>query len=173
MDNNYDESNVEEIMNSPLLSTKKLLGYPIEDHSFDVDILMNINAALTTLYQLGVIERPSMILSEDDTYDIIFSGAGPDIKNLAAMYFLYKTKLAFDSSTMSASVIEVTNKLIAEAEFRLMASYNPKGCFETKDEIPLIPLEPAEPVDPPSIPLVPLEPAIPIKPDEDGGENSK
>lgn len=173
MDNYEDESRIEEIMNSPLLSTKKLLGYPIEDHSFDIDILMNINAALTTLYQLGVIESPTMILSENDIYDVIFPGAGMDVKNLAAMYFLYKTKLVIDSSTMPASVIEVTKELIAEAEFRLTSTYNPKGCFEVKDETPLIPLEPAELVDPPSIPIVPLEPAVPIKPDEDGGENSK
>lgn len=38
---------------SILNSTKKVLGFPEDDDSFDVDILMHINTVFSVLYQIG------------------------------------------------------------------------------------------------------------------------
>lgn len=118
------------LYNSILFSVKKLTGTPIEDDSFDLDIMLNINAASSTLYQLGVLKNPFTVTSKDDTYEDLIPGGTEDVINLIKMYFVYKTRLGFDSSTLSSSMIEVLKELIREAEYRLQISFNPSGLFE-------------------------------------------
>lgn len=118
------------LSNSILFSVKKLIGTPIEDNSFDLDIMLNINAASSTLYQLGVLKNPFTVTSNDDTYEDLIPGGTEDIVNLIKMYFVYKTRLGFDSSTLSSSMIEVLKELIRESEYRLQISFNPEGLFE-------------------------------------------
>lgn len=120
-----------DITNSVLSSVKKLIGIPEDEESFDVDVMLNINAASSTLFQLGVLERPYTITSKEDTYDDLIPGASEDIINQIKMYFVYKTRLGFDPPS-SATVTEVLNEMIKEAEYRLMISFNPKDTFERK-----------------------------------------
>lgn len=118
------------ISDSILSSVKKLIGIPDEDKSFDVDIMLNINAASSVLFQLGVLEKAYTVTSKDDTYNDLIPGATDDVINQIKMYFVYKTKLGFDSSTLSGSVIEVIKEMIKETEWRLMVTFNPKTTFE-------------------------------------------
>lgn len=120
----------ENVFDSILLSVKKLIGISEDDISFDLDIMLNINAASSTLYQLGVLKKPYTITSKEDTYSDLIPDGSDDVKNQIKMYFVYKTKLGFDSSTLSGTVIEVIKDMIKEAEWRLMASFNPEGSFE-------------------------------------------
>lgn len=115
---------------SVLSSVKKLIGIIEEDNSFDMDIIFNINAALSVLYQLGVLDTPYSIVSVDNTYEDILPNASNDVISLVKMYLYYKTKLGFDSSTLSSNIIESLKQMINETEYRLMISYNPKNTFD-------------------------------------------
>lgn len=105
-------------MESILTSIKKLLGYEADDTGFDEEIIMEINSVLMALTQMGV-GPPEGFEIEDETstwQDFI-----PDTKKFSAVksYIHKKVKLAFDSSTMSAALIECYNRQIAELEWRL------------------------------------------------------
>lgn len=126
-----ENTNLSELSDSILSSVKKLIGISEEDVSFDLDVMLNINAASSTLYQLGVLEKPFTVTSKDDTYGDLLPGGPEDVINQIKMYFVYKTRLGFDSSTLSGTVIEVIKDMIKEAEYRLMISYNPANTFES------------------------------------------
>lgn len=122
------------IENSILSSVKKLIGIQEEDESFDLDIMLNINAASSTLFQLGVLDKPYTVTSKNDTYaDLIPSGT-EDVVNQIKMYFVYKVRIGFDSSTLSSTVIETIKELIREAEWRLMTSFNPPDTYAVESE---------------------------------------
>lgn len=125
-----ENANLSELSDSILYSVKKLIGTPVEDTSFDLDIMLNINAASSTLYQLGVLKKPFTVTSKDDTYDDLIPGGTEDVVSQIKMYFVYKTRLGFDSSTLSSAMIEVIKEMIREAEYRLQISFNPEGLFE-------------------------------------------
>lgn len=110
---------------SILTSVKKLLGLTEENEEFDLDIMMNINGAISILTQIGV--GPStgfFISSKNDTYED-WLGDMKLFQNVK-MYLYYKTRLGFDPPT-SASVIEVLKDQIMEAECRLSYLVDPGG----------------------------------------------
>lgn len=123
-----------ELSSSILSSVKKLIGISQDDKSFDLDIMFNINAAASTLYQIGVISKPFTITSAEDTYNDLIPGGTEDVVNQIKMYFVYKTKLGFDSNGLSSIVIEVIKEQIKEAEWRLMSSFNPERTYESYKE---------------------------------------
>lgn len=123
------------ISDSILSSVKKLIGISEDDTSFDLDIILNINAAASTLFQLGVIDKPYTITSKEDIYTDMIPDGTEDIINQVKMYFVYKTRLGFDSSTMTGTVIEALKEMIAEAEWRMMVSFNPTDTFDRGGEI--------------------------------------
>lgn len=123
------------ISDSILSSVKKLIGISEDDTSFDLDVMLNINAAASTLFQLGVIEKPYTITSKEDIYTDMIPDGTEDIINQVKMYFVYKTRLGFDSSTMTGTVIEALKEMIAEAEWRMMISFNPKDTFDRGGKI--------------------------------------
>lgn len=125
-----ENTNLLELSDSILSSVKKLIGISEDDISFDLDIMLNINAAASTLYQLGVLQKPYTVTSKDDTYGDLIPDGSEDVVNQIKMYFVYKTRLGFDSSTLSGTVIEVIKEMIKEAEWRLMVSFNPTDTFE-------------------------------------------
>lgn len=118
------------LSDSILSSVKKLIGISEEDESFDVDIMLNINAASSILFQLGVLASPYTVTSKENTYADLIPGGKEDVVNLVKMYFVYKTRLGFDSSTLTSSVIQTLNEMIKETEYRLMISFNPENTFE-------------------------------------------
>lgn len=120
---------MENISESILSSVKKLIGISEEDESFDLDIIIHINSASSTLFQLGVLSRPYTVTSKEDLYSDLLPGGTEDVINNIKMYFVYKTKLGFDSSTLSSSVIETMKEEIKELQFRLMISFNPDYTF--------------------------------------------
>lgn len=111
------------ISNSILSSVKKLIGISEDDKTFDVDAMIHINGALSTLYQIGGIPRAYTITSEDDEYDDILPDGPEDVVNQVKLYLEYKTKLGFDSSTLSATLIDTFEKQIKELEWRLTDTF--------------------------------------------------
>lgn len=118
------------LSDSVLSSVKKLIGINEDDDSFDLDIMLNINAASTTLYQIGVLTRPYTITSKEDTYADLCPEGKEEIVNLMKMYFVYKVRLSFDSATLSGNVIEVLKEMIKEAEYRMMTAHNPDNTYD-------------------------------------------
>lgn len=104
-------------MNSILTSIKKLLGIAEEYEHFDADLIMHINSVFMILTQLGVGPAEGFIIQDEDaTWDEFIQGE----TNIEAVrsYVYLKVKLLFDPP-LSSAVIESTNRLINELEWRL------------------------------------------------------
>lgn len=102
---------------SILASIKKMLGITEEYEYFDQDIIMHINSVLMILTQLGVGPSDGFIIENKSS---TWSDFVTDISKLASVksYVYLKVKLLFDPP-LSSAVIESTNKLISELEWRL------------------------------------------------------
>lgn len=118
-----------EVTESILDSVKKLLGLDPEFTEFDPDILMNINAAIFTLRQLGVgPDDGYTVTSREQTYEDFLGEDNKEIPQVK-MYLVYKTRLGFDPPS-SSFVLESIKEMIREAEWRLNAQVDPKTTFE-------------------------------------------
>lgn len=109
-------------MESILTSIKKLLGISEDYHQFDDDIIMHINTVFLNLTQLGVGPEDGFFIEDDSSSWDDFV----DIENNAQLhavksYMYLKVKLLFDPP-LSSSVIESTNRMISELEWRLNAA---------------------------------------------------
>ena len=104
-------------MESILTSIKKLLGITEEYDQFDPDIIMHINSVFMILTQLGIGPAEGFSI-EDDTS--IWSDFIKDANKIEAVksYIYLKVKLLFDPP-LSSAVIDSTNRLINELEWRL------------------------------------------------------
>lgn len=102
---------------SILMSVKKLLGLTEEVDVFDDSIIMNINAAINVLYQLGVGPRTGYVVtSKRDTYSD-WLGDTIHLQSIK-MHLYYRTRLGFDPPS-STAVIDVMKESIREIECRL------------------------------------------------------
>ena len=102
---------------SVLLSTKQMLGISPEDTSFDVNVIMSINTALTTLMDLGLTEVEDEIVTDDiTTWDDLLGGR-TDIEYVKT-YVYQKVKMIFDPPTSTAA-IDAMQRSINELEWRI------------------------------------------------------
>ena len=102
---------------SVLLSIKQMLGISPEDTSFDVNVIMSINTALTTLMDLGLTEVEDQIIIDDDmTWDDLLGGR-TDIEYVKT-YVYQKVKMIFDPPTSTAA-IDAMQRSISELEWRI------------------------------------------------------
>lgn len=106
-------------MDSILNSIKKLLGIDPSYTNFDQDITMHINSVLTILTQLGVGPSEGFVVEDEGTEwrDYIPDDAPAKIEAIRSYIYL-KVKLLFDPP-LSSAVIESTNRLISELEWRI------------------------------------------------------
>lgn len=112
-----DEDGNKSEQESILTSVKKLLGIMEECAEFDSDIIMNINSAINTLFQLGVGKEGFMINSKEDTYEDLLGELTPMFQNVK-MYLFLKTRLGFDPPQTQA-LITSTKEMISELEWRI------------------------------------------------------
>ena len=102
---------------SVLSSTKQMLGISPEDTSFDVNVIMSINTALTILIDLGLTEVEDQIVTSDKmTWDELLGGR-TDIEYVKT-YVYQKVKLIFDPPTSTAA-IDAMQRSISELEWRI------------------------------------------------------
>ena len=101
---------------SVLLSIKQMLGISPEDTSFDVNVIMSINTALTTLMDLGLTEVEDEIVIDDMTWDDLLGGR-TDIEYVKT-YVYQKVKMIFDPPTSTAA-IDAMQRSISELEWRI------------------------------------------------------
>lgn len=109
---------------SILTSIKLLLGITEDYEHFDNQIVAHINSVLMILTQLGVGPPDGFIVKDkSDTWNEFI----PDGKNLELVksYVHLKVKLLFDPPSSSV-VMESTNRMINEFEWRLNAAAESK-----------------------------------------------
>jgi hypothetical protein len=104
------------VAQSILTSTKKILGLPEQDTSFDIDIEMHINSVLAVLTQVGIGPDGFAIDGPDATWDD-FLGTDP-VLNMAKTYVYLRVRLIFDTPTTSYA-IDSMKAQIQEFEWRL------------------------------------------------------
>lgn len=102
---------------SILTSTKKVLGIAADYTAFDLDIITHINAAFSTLTQLGVGPPNGFMIEDADVewYDYIED----DIQlNTVKSYVFLKVRQLFDPPTTSYLITAMETQ-IRELEWRL------------------------------------------------------
>ena len=106
-------------MESILNTIKNLLPVEETDTSFDGELIVHINTAIMALTQMGV--GPSEGFEIEDETSTWQDFLGENVKKFSAAktYIYAKVKLAFDSASMTSPLIEVFNRMAAEAEWRL------------------------------------------------------
>lgn len=105
-------------MESILTSIKKLLGIPEEQTHFDPDLIIHINSVFSILNQLGIGPVQGFSISDSSSTWKDFLGDDPHLEMIKT-YMLMRVRVMFDPPT--GSVLEATNRLIEESEFRMMA----------------------------------------------------
>ena len=110
-------------MDSILTSVKKMLGIAEEYKHFDPEIIMHINSVFNVLTQLGVGPSDGFYIEDDSA---VWTDFIPESRKLNAVksYIYMKVRLLFDPPT-SSSVMESTNRLISELEWRLNLEGDP------------------------------------------------
>ena len=105
-------------MESILTSIKKLLGPEEEYEEFDVDIIIHINSAFSTLHQLGV--GPANAFKIQDASAVWEDFIPEDSENFEFVktYIYLKVKKIFDPP-LNASVLSAIEAEIKELEWRL------------------------------------------------------
>lgn len=120
-------------MNESILTTiKKLLGIPEKFTQYDMDIIVAINSAFSTLRQLGVGPEKGFRIEDDDAIWEDFIGDDESIE-MVKLYVYQKTRLAFDPPSMSF-IIETLKDSIREIEWRLCSEMNERAYAEHKTE---------------------------------------
>jgi hypothetical protein len=105
-------------MESILTSIKKLLGIEASDTSFDNDIVMFINGALSNLTQLGV--GPSTgykITGATEVWTAFLGTTRFDLESVKSYVYL-KVRLIFDPPQVSY-LVDAIKTQIAELEWRI------------------------------------------------------
>lgn len=122
-------------MTGILDTIRKLIGAGDSASPFDIDLLMNINAVLTTLRQLGVGPSTGFITTETSEWSDFL---GDSIKlELVKMYVYLRVKLIFDPPLSSAAV-DAMKRQADEYEWRILVEVDP----------PLVIAQPVEDGDP-------------------------
>jgi hypothetical protein len=111
-------------MESILTSIKKLLGIVEEYTHFDTDIVMHINSALSVLAQIGVGPAEGFSIRDSSAVWTDFVPTDARLESVKTYVYL-KVKLLFDPP-LSSAVIESTNRMIGEFEWRLQVTTEPE-----------------------------------------------
>lgn len=143
--------------NSILEDVKKWIGIVREYKVFDSDILMDINSAFFTLFQLGVGPRDGFVIEDSMSIWTDFS-ENQILISAVKQYVMLKVRNTFDPPT-SSYVLNANQSKIDELEWRLRELCS--GYFDfDEEELPDDPI-PEEPPDEPPPPEDPSEDSCP------------
>lgn len=106
-------------MASILDDTKKILGLPVNDESFDLDILMHINTAFSTLNQLGVGPLEGFSVEDASPTWADYLDGDKRLNNVKTYVFL-RVRLLFDPPATSFHLDSLKEQL-QELEWRINA----------------------------------------------------
>lgn len=106
-----------QLLDSILLTVKKMLGLDAEYKVFDPEIITYVNGAFGTLHQIGVGPKTQFfILNEDDVWGD-FLTAGEDVAEVRS-YIYIRVRLLFDPPS-SSFVLSSLQEQAKELEWRL------------------------------------------------------
>lgn len=106
-------------MTDTILNTiKKLLGYNVDDEYFDDNFLININASVIALEQLGGIDKCIVVDKETTWKDLLEDDLRYD---QVKMYMFLKVKISIDPPLSSYALDSLKHQL-DEIEFLLKIS---------------------------------------------------
>lgn len=108
---------------SILVSIKKLLGITEDYKHFDTDIIMHINTVFMILMQLGVGPTSGFSILDDSAVWSDFLTSEQQLESVKTYMYL-RVKMMFDPP-QSGTVIQSTENLIKELEFRLSVEVDP------------------------------------------------
>jgi hypothetical protein len=94
-----------------------MLGITEEYDHFDKDIIMHINSVFLNLTQIGVGPAEGFFIEDDSAEWTDFIGDAAQLQAVKSYVYL-KVKLLFDPP-LNGSVMESSNRMIAEFEWRL------------------------------------------------------
>jgi len=105
------------IPESILDSTKKVIGLAEDNTDFDVDIIMHINTAFSTLNQLGVGPDDGFAIEDADAVWSDFLMDVLPLNNIKTYVYL-RVRMLFDPPTTSFTIAAM-EKQIEELEWRI------------------------------------------------------
>lgn len=105
---------------SILKSIKPAVNVPADYTVFDGELIMDINAALSILHQVGT--EPFEITGDTETWDDV-PLAGAEL-SMVKKYVRDKVKLMFDPPA-SGTLVEILNKSCSEFESRISYATDP------------------------------------------------
>lgn len=106
---------------SILTSIKKLLGIEESYEHFDADIMIHINSALSTLFQVGVESANGFrVTSKEQTWNDLFDDKCLNLESIKTYIYL-KVRLVFDPPA-SATVLDSMIRMSNELEWRINTS---------------------------------------------------
>lgn len=106
-------------MTTSILQTiKTKLGPSAEDSSFDEDILICINAAISVLDQLGVSPPEGFVVEDESAQWEEYIPDNPKRLSMVKTYIYLKAKVEFDPPTSSV-LMQALEKQIGEYEWRI------------------------------------------------------
>lgn len=103
---------------SILTTIKKLLGISEEDESFDLDVMVSINTAISILSQLGVGPESGFHVTGKDELWEDYLGEDLTMFQEVKNDIYYRVRLIFDPPTSSSAVSAMENG-INELEWRM------------------------------------------------------
>lgn len=105
---------------------KTYLGIDVDENGFDVELLVLINAAFSTLKQLGLV---SDIVVVEDT--IMPNFGDEELSSMVSSYICVKTKTIFDPSA-SPTIKAAFDGYVSEMESRIemLCSLNTEVVYE-------------------------------------------
>lgn len=106
-----------QVEDSILQEVKKLIGFEYDYTQFDMDFIIHINAALSTLHQLGVGPLAGFKI-EDETSTWAQLALDTVLLGMIKDFIFYKVKLVFDTPSTSFA-IGAFEKQIEELAFRI------------------------------------------------------
>ena len=104
---------------SILNTTKKILGLPAEDESFDLDVITAINSAFSTITDLGVGPEEGFVIEDDEA---VWGDLDPDLSQVQLSqiktYVYLSVRLIFDPPQTSFAITALEKQLV-EHQWRL------------------------------------------------------
>jgi len=107
----------ETVIDSILLSIKKLLGIEEDYTQFDSDIVLHINSAFGVLHQLGVGSTTPFSIATEEAEWSDFFGTNEDLE-LVKTYIYMKVRTFFDPP-QTGYLLDAYAKQVNELEWRL------------------------------------------------------
>lgn len=110
-------------MTSILDTIKKMIGTPLDDTSFDVDLIVGINSAIMALTQLGVGPPEGFTIQNNTATWADFLGETIQLEAVKTYVYL-QVKMTFDPPGTSFLLDAITRQL-GELAFRINLQVEP------------------------------------------------